>query len=82
MEDGNTKPFIFRACFIDPFQGLVMAKFAASKGYKTAFIMYDQGNDYVRGLAEAFEKSFTEMGGTDRWQGNLRQGQTPTSPPS
>lgn len=61
--NGNTRPFTFRACFIDPFQGLVMAKFAMGKGYKTAFIMYDQGNDYVRGLAEAFEKSFTEMGG-------------------
>jgi branched-chain amino acid transport system substrate-binding protein len=63
--DGNgvTRPFTFRACFIDPFQGLVMAKFAQGKGYKTAFIMYDQGNDYVRGLAEAFETSFTEMGG-------------------
>jgi branched-chain amino acid transport system substrate-binding protein len=60
---GNTRPYTFRACFIDPFQGLVMAKFAQGKGYKTAFIMYDQGNDYVRGLAEAFEKSFTEMGG-------------------
>jgi branched-chain amino acid transport system substrate-binding protein len=62
-KDGKTKPFTFRACFIDPFQGAVMAKFATNKGYKTAFIMYDQGNDYVRGLAEAFEKSFTEMGG-------------------
>ncbi len=62
-KDGNAKPYTFRACFIDPFQGLVMAKFAQGKGYKTAFIMYDQGNDYVRGLAEAFEKSFTEMGG-------------------
>ncbi len=61
--DGKVKQFIFRACFIDPFQGLVMAKFAQGKGYKTAFIMFDQGNDYVRGLAEAFEKSFTEMGG-------------------
>ncbi|OGO37923.1 MAG: branched-chain amino acid ABC transporter substrate-binding protein [Chloroflexi bacterium RBG_16_57_11] len=63
--DGNgvTKPFTFRACFIDPFQGLVMAKFAAGKGYKTAFVMYDQGNDYTVGLAEAFEKSFTELGG-------------------
>ncbi len=61
--DGTTKKFTFRACFIDPFQGLVMAKFAQGKGYKTAFIMLDQGNDYVRGLAEAFEKSFTEMGG-------------------
>ncbi len=62
-KDGKAKQFIFRACFIDPFQGLVMAKFASGKGFKTAFIMFDQGNDYVRGLAEAFEKSFTEMGG-------------------
>ena len=62
--DGNTKQFIFRACFIDPFQGKVMAKFGQGQGFKNAFIMYDQGNDYVRGLAEAFEASFTEMGGT------------------
>lgn len=61
--DGKAKQFIFRACFIDPFQGLVMAKFATEKGYKTAFIMYDQGNDYTVGLAEAFENSFTDMGG-------------------
>ncbi len=62
--DGSTKQYVFRACFIDPFQGTVMAKFATGRGYKTAFIMLDQGNDYVRGLAEAFEKSFTELGGT------------------
>ena len=62
--DGKTKSFIFRACFIDPFQGLVMAKFALGQGKKTAFIMFDQGNDYVLGLAQAFEKSFTEGGGT------------------
>lgn len=62
-KDGKTKPFTFRACFIDPFQGLVMAKFAMAKGYKSAFIMFDQGNDYVRGLAEAFEKAWTENGG-------------------
>jgi branched-chain amino acid transport system substrate-binding protein len=61
--DGSTKKFVFRACFIDPFQGTVMAKFALSKGYKTAFIMFDQGNDYVRGLAEFFEKAFVEAGG-------------------
>lgn len=61
--NGVTRPMTFRACFIDPFQGLVMAKFAQGKGYKTAFILVDQGNDYVRGLAEAFEKSFTELGG-------------------
>jgi branched-chain amino acid transport system substrate-binding protein len=62
-KDGSTKQYVFRACFIDPFQGLVMAKFAVEKGYKTAFIMYDQGNDYTRGLAEAFEQSFTAAGG-------------------
>lgn len=61
---GKTKQYIFRACFIDPFQGLVMAKFALGQGKKTAFIMFDKGNDYVLGLAEAFEKSFTEGGGT------------------
>jgi branched-chain amino acid transport system substrate-binding protein len=61
---GKTKQYIFRACFIDPFQGLVMAKFALGQGKKTAFIMYDKGNDYVLGLAEAFEKSFVEGGGT------------------
>ncbi len=60
--DGSVKQYVFRACFIDPFQGAVMAKFADSKGYKTAFVMFDQGNDYVRGLAEAFEKSWTDMG--------------------
>jgi len=63
--NGVTKPYIFRACFIDPFQGYVGAKFAVEEmGAKTAFIMVDQANDYVKGLAEAFEKSFTEMGGT------------------
>jgi branched-chain amino acid transport system substrate-binding protein len=62
-EDGSTKQYIFRACFIDPFQGTVMAKFASGKGITTAFIMYDQGNDYTRGLAEAFEEAFTGMGG-------------------
>ena len=62
--DGSTKEFVFRACFIDPFQGLVMAKFATDKGFKTAFVMADQGNDYVRGLAEEFEKHFVSFGGT------------------
>jgi len=62
--DGTAKEYVFRACFIDPFQGLVMGKFALSKGFKTAFIMEDKANDYVLGLAEAFEKTFTENGGT------------------
>jgi len=62
--DGSTKKYVFRACFIDPFQGAVAAAFAVKQGYKTAFVMYDQGNDYVRGLAEAFEGAFTASGGS------------------
>jgi branched-chain amino acid transport system substrate-binding protein len=59
----ETKKYVFRACFIDPFQGLVMAKFARGQGHDTAFILFDQGNDYVRGLAEAFEENFVADGG-------------------
>jgi branched-chain amino acid transport system substrate-binding protein len=63
-EDGSTKNYIFRACFIDPFQGKVGAKFATDTlGAKKAFVMVDQANDYVKGLAEFFQASFTEAGG-------------------
>ncbi len=63
-KDGKVKDYIYRACFIDPFQGTVAAKFALNTlKAKTAFIMLDQANDYVKGLAEYFEKSFTAGGG-------------------
>ena len=56
--------YVFRACFIDPFQGTVIAKFASTDlKAKTAAILYDNGNDYSKGLAEFFEKSFVEAGG-------------------
>jgi branched-chain amino acid transport system substrate-binding protein len=57
--------FIFRACFIDPFQGMVMAKYAANslKAIKAA-VLFDNGNDYNKGLAEVFSKKFAEYGGT------------------
>jgi branched-chain amino acid transport system substrate-binding protein len=62
--DAKAKDYIFRACFIDPFQGTVGAKFALGTiKAKTAFIMLDQSNDYVKGLAEFFEKAFTAGGG-------------------
>ena len=61
---GATKAYIFRACFIDPFQGKVGATFAANNlKAKKAFVLSDQSNDYVKGLAEAFEATFTAMGG-------------------
>jgi branched-chain amino acid transport system substrate-binding protein len=63
-EDGETKDLIFRACFIDPFQGKVAAKFALDNlDAQTAAVFLDQGNDYVRGLAEFFRESFEAGGG-------------------
>jgi branched-chain amino acid transport system substrate-binding protein len=58
-------PYIFRVCFIDNFQGYVMAKFAADdlKAKKVA-ILRNQSEDYSVGLADVFKKEFTKLGGT------------------
>jgi branched-chain amino acid transport system substrate-binding protein len=56
--------FIFRACFIDPFQGVVGADFAfGDLGARRAAVLFDMGADYNRGLAEAFRDRFVELGG-------------------
>ncbi|WP_326975587.1 ABC transporter substrate-binding protein [Caproicibacter sp. BJN0012] len=56
--------FIFRTCFIDPFQGQVVAKLASTDlKAKTAAMLYDNGNDYSKGLAKNFQKSFEAAGG-------------------
>lgn len=56
--------FIFRTCFIDPFQGTVVAKFASDDlKAKTAAILYDNGNDYSKGLADYFKQAFEAAGG-------------------
>jgi branched-chain amino acid transport system substrate-binding protein len=56
--------FIFRVCFIDPFQGYVCAKFAAeNQKAKRVAILQDQASAYSVGLADEFEKNFKEMGG-------------------
>jgi len=56
--------YIFRVCFLDPFQGYVMAKFTAEtlKLTKVA-ILRDIENDYSVGLANAFAENFKKMGG-------------------
>ena len=56
--------YIFRVCFIDPFQGTVMAKFALSRGWKKVAIMTDVKQDYSVGLSDFFKKYFTANGGT------------------
>jgi branched-chain amino acid transport system substrate-binding protein len=57
--------YIFRVCFIDPFQGEVMAKFAANTlKAKKAAILFDSNSDYSKGLIQFFKQSFTKLGGT------------------
>jgi branched-chain amino acid transport system substrate-binding protein len=63
-EDGSNKEYVFRACFLDPFQGEVVAALAQELGAQKAAVLYDVGNDYVKGLAEYFKASFEEMGGS------------------
>ncbi len=63
-EDGSVKPYTFRACFLDPFQGEVNAALAIELGAKKAAVLYDVGNDYVKGLAEYFKAAFEKKGGT------------------
>ena len=57
--------YIFRVCFIDPFQGLVMAKFATNTlKLKNVAILRDIKNDYSVGLADVFVDNFKQMGGS------------------
>ncbi len=56
--------YIFRICFIDPFQGLVMAKFATNTlKVKNVAILRDIKNDYSVGLADVFADNMKQMGG-------------------
>ena len=56
--------YIFRACFIDPFQGSVMAKYVMENLKVTkAAVLYNNGNDFSKGLTEFFKQNFEAMGG-------------------
>ncbi len=50
--------YIFRACFIDPFQGSVAAAYCDQQGYKTACIMFNNADAYAVGLKDAFVENF------------------------
>jgi len=64
VAEGKRKTFIFRSCFIDPFQGWVLARFVARDlRKKTAAVLYDAGHEYSKGLAEFFRDAFRREGG-------------------
>ena len=61
------KEYVFRVCFIDPFQGTVMAKFAVENlKAKTAYIVQDISSDYSVGLAHYFRNAFISLTGDSK----------------
>ena len=58
------RPFVFRGCFLDPFQGPVLADFIKEEfGYTKAAVLYDVASDYPKGLAEFFKEAWEKMNG-------------------
>ncbi|RHW36196.1 ethanolamine utilization protein EutJ [Lysinibacillus yapensis] len=63
--DGTINDYVFRTCFIDPFQGVVAANFATSElGAKNVAIYADNASDYAKGLAASFKEQIEANGGT------------------
>ncbi len=60
----KNRPYVFRACFLDPFQGPVVANFI-SKEFKftKAAVLYDVASDYPKGLAEFFKTAWEKLHG-------------------
>ncbi len=64
FKGGKLNDYVFRTCFIDPFQGTVAANFAVNElKAKTAAIFIDSASDYSKGLAASFKELFTKEGG-------------------
>lgn len=58
------RPYVFRACFLDPFQGPVLANFISGEfKFKKAAVLYDVASDYPKGLAEFFKKAWEGLHG-------------------
>lgn len=58
------RPFVFRGCFLDPFQGPVVANFIKEEfGFTKAAVLYDVASDYPKGLAEVFKEAWEKNNG-------------------
>ncbi|MDR3348479.1 MAG: ABC transporter substrate-binding protein [Acidaminococcales bacterium] len=65
VENGKTKEYIFRACFIDPFQGTVGANFILNTlKLKKGVVLVDNNSDYSKGLTDFFKAAFIKGGGS------------------
>lgn len=68
--------YYFRVCFLDPFQGKVMANYAIDGGAKSAAVITQLGDDYSSGLGNFFKKAFADLGGTIASEEQFQTGQT------
>jgi len=60
----ENRPYVFRGCFLDPFQGPVAANFVTNEfKAKKAAVLYDIASDYPKGLAEFFKRAFEKIHG-------------------
>ena len=58
------RPFVFRGCFLDPFQGPVLANFITQEfHFSKAAVLYDVASDYPKGLAEFFREAWEKLHG-------------------
>jgi branched-chain amino acid transport system substrate-binding protein len=58
------RPWVFRGCFLDPFQGPVVASFVIDEfGFTKAAVLYDVASDYPKGLAEFFKAAWEDLHG-------------------
>ncbi len=63
-KSGAPKKYVFRSCFIDPFQGRVVAKFVLDNlRLKKAAVLYDVASEYNKGIAEFFKETYEKNGG-------------------
>jgi branched-chain amino acid transport system substrate-binding protein len=60
----KNRPYVFRGCFLDPFQGPVLANFIKNEfGFTKAAVLYDVASDYPKGLAEFFKTAWEKLNG-------------------
>lgn len=62
-EKGKVRPYSFRICFTDPYQGKVLANLAINLGKKKGAMLYDVASDYSQGLREFCTKDYEALGG-------------------
>lgn len=62
VENGKVRPWIFRICFIDNFQGKIDGKFASEQGWKKIAVMTNVDQDYSKGLAKFFKDAYSGSG--------------------